>query len=143
MAIVQSLWGKGQKVAPLSGMAGVTQVEKFSIALTTDAGASDIIELGVLPAGATVVDAILVSDELGTITLSAGLMSGTVGSTDAGRTCGTELFSAAADASVVRASLATAFRIAPTDADRSIGVVPSGTITASGQVIELVVFYRQ
>lgn len=143
MAIKQSDWALGQKTVPLCGSAGVVHTERFRYVVAANVTSSDVIEIGVLPAGAIIVDATLNADELGAVTISAGIMTGTVGDTDAGRTCGAELFSAAADASVVRTSVAGGLRLTATDADRSIGVTVSGTVTASDQVIDLLVSYRQ
>jgi hypothetical protein len=143
MAIMQSDWALGQKAVPLCGAAGVVHTERFRFVVSSNVTTNDIIELGVLPAGAIITDAVLNADELGAVTLTAGLMTGTVGDTDGGRTCGAELFSGAADASVVRASIAAGLRLTATDADRSIGVKVSGTVTASDQVIDLLVSYRQ
>lgn len=88
----------------------------------------DIIDLGLLPAYHTISDAILIPDDLDSGTamvLDIGIMSGTPGDTSISRTCGSEIFAASAAAqtgAVTRASAATAFKIKPTEADRSIGV---------------------
>ena len=117
--------------------------ERFTYIITSNLASGDIIEMGPLPAFAHPVDATLVSDELGTVTLDVGIMSGDFGSTDQARTCGAELFSAAADASVVRMSLPGGFRLTPVDKDRGIGVKVSDAITAANQRIDLLLYYRQ
>jgi hypothetical protein len=142
MAIYQSDWIKGIKQEPVCGAAGNVVNERFVI--TVEAGAADVIELGVLPAYATVTDAILINGAAGgTVTANVGIMSGEKGAPDDTRTVGTELFSAqsVAAAGVNRTTRATAFQIAPSNTDRSIGVKLSGT--ASEATYELVLSYRQ
>lgn len=142
MSIFQSDWAKIRRQAPTADCAGDVVSEKFDFTVTANVGTTDIIELGILPAGHTVVDATLITDDLGAGTIDVGLMSGTVGSTDAARTSGNELFAAAADNSVVRLSQAGAFSIAPSDVHRSIGVKVSAAVTAANQKISLVLSYR-
>ena len=136
MAIKQSDWATGRRVTATSGEAGEVMCERFSYIITSNLGAGDIIEIGPLPAFAHPVDATLVSDELGTVTLDAGIMSGDFGST-------AELFSAAADGAAVRASLPGAFRLNSMDKDRGIGVKVSAAITAASQRIDLLLYFRQ
>lgn len=144
MAIAQSAWGKGYKVAPVPGASGAVVTERFTFTVAANLAVNDIIELGILPAYSTVTDLILVSDEVGTATFDVGVMSGTVGDAVTARTCGSEFIAGAADASTVRMSAATGFRVAPVEADRSIGVkVLTAGITAANQVIDLIVSYRQ
>lgn len=146
MAIVQSPWGALRRQTSVSGEAGAVKTERFTF--TVPAGltllANDIIELCVLPAYHTVVDAILVIDEAGTATYDVGLMSGTPGDTDQARTAGNELFAGAADASATRMTKSAGFRIAPVQADRSIGVkVLGASVVGAGQVIDLVLSIKQ
>lgn len=144
MPIVQSPWGALRKQAPVSAEAGGVVAEKYKFVVTADLAANDIIELAVLPAYHTIVDAILVTDETGTATFDVGIMSGILGSPDQARTCGNELFAGAADASVVRMTKAAGFRIVPIEGDRAIGLKVLGAgITQAGQVIELVLFTKQ
>jgi hypothetical protein len=144
MSIVQSPWGAARKQAPVSREAGGVVAEKYKFVITQDLADGDIIELAVLPAYHTIVDAILVTDETGTATFDVGVMSGVVGSPDQARTCGNELFAGAADASVVRMTKAAGFRITPIEGDRSIGLKVVGAgITQAGQVVELILFTKQ
>lgn len=144
MAIVKSAWGSLRKQAPVSGEAGGVVAEKYTFVVTVDLAVNDIIELAVLPAYHTIVDAILVTDETGTATFDVGIMSGNLGSPDQARTCGNELFAGAADASVARMTKAAGFRITPIEGDRAIGVkVLTAGITQASQVIELVLFTKQ
>jgi len=131
MAIKQSFWATGQRMVPVGDCAGDEVAQLFEYQLPA-AGLSigDIIELAVLPAFNTATDAILVSDDLDsngapTIAFDVGIMSGSVGDAVSARTCGAELFSGSVvgkAGGVERASLASAFTIAPTDNHRSIGV---------------------
>lgn len=144
MTIKQSNWAKGIIVTTTLDYAGEVACERFTFTVTENLTSADIIDLGVLPAGSTVVDAILDTGDLGVgVTVSAGVMSGVVGDKDAGRTCGAELFSAVANNVIVRPSTSSAFTIAPVNADRSLGVKVSGNVTAANQVVALSVFYKQ
>lgn len=144
MAITQGKWASGQKIAPVSREAGGVVCERYSFVIGADLAINDIIELGILPAYHTVVDATLIVDEAGTATYDVGIMSGTVGSPDGARTCGNELFAGAADASTVRMSKVAGFRIEPVDADRSIGVkILTAGITAASQRIDLLLYTKQ
>ena len=144
MTIKQSNWAKGIIVTTTSDCAGEVVCERFTFTVTENLTSADIIDLGVLPAGSTVVDAILDTGDLGVgDTVSAGVMTGVVGDKDAGRTCGAELFSAVANNAIVRPSTSSAFTIAPVNADRSLGVKVSGNVTAANQVVALSVLYKQ
>lgn len=144
MTIKQSNWAKGIIVTTTSDCAGEVVCERFTFTVTESLTSADIIDLGVLPAGSTVVDAILDTGNLGAgVTITSGIMSGMVGDKDAGRTCGAELFSAVANNAIVRPSTSSAFTIAPVNADRSLGVKVSGNVTAANQVVALSVFYKQ
>lgn len=146
MAIVQSDWGLGRKMAPVSREGGSVVVAKYNITIGEDLAAGDKIELGVLPAYHHIVDATLVSDGLGEgVTVNVGIMSGAVGTPDDARTVGSEIFEAAevgADA-VVRASKAEGFLISPANDHRSIGVEAAGAVTASDQTVTLILQYTQ
>jgi len=92
--------------------------------------ATDVIEMGILPAGYVPVDAILAADDCDsnatpTITLDLGLMSGVAGVVDTARTGGSEAFAASTVAQaggVARMALAAFTQVAPMGADRGIGV---------------------
>jgi hypothetical protein len=144
MALFQSNWGKGIKQAPVSREAGGVVCEKYTFTITADMAAGDILELGILPAYHTVVDAVLILPELGSATYDVGIMSGTVGSPDSARTSGDQYFDGVADATVHRLTLPGAFTVAAFDVDRSIGLKAVGAgITAASQVVTLVLFTAQ
>lgn len=147
MALVQSDWGLGRKQAPVSREGGGVVVEKFTYTVTSDLAIGDKIELGILPAYHHNVDATLIIDGMGaSVTANVGIMSGSVGSPDAARTVGNEMFAAAdvASDSVVRMSKAEGFTLAPANDHRSIGIEIAGAgVTASDQEITLVLQYVQ
>lgn len=130
MTQLQSKWAKREITTPLGGCAGAVVTELFEYSITAALALGDIIELAVLPTYATVVDAVLIADDLDTggspaLTLDVGIMSGEVGVLDAARTCGAEIFAASTvgqAGGVARPTLPSAFRIAPIEGHRSIGV---------------------
>ena len=145
MAIKVSKVSDGQLSVIVPDCAGevVRNFYEFDTAGVTLA-AGDIIDIGVLPANATVADAVIVSDDLDTnasptVVLDVGIMSGVVGTTGS-RTCGAELFSgstAAQAGGTERMSLKTGFRIEKVGYDRSIGVkvtTAQATAAATGKL---------
>lgn len=130
--------------------AGDKIVNEFFIDLTAaQIAAGNIFDLGILPAFHTVVDMVLITDDLDsngtpTITLDVGMLTGTPGdNVSSSRTCGAEFFSAdttARTGGVSRMSLATGFRVQPTGSDRSIGLKVNGAAAtaAAGRVRALV-----
>lgn len=144
MTIRQSYWAQGIRQAPVSGEAGGVVCEKYEFVVSANLASTDIVELAVLPAYHTVVDAVLVSEDLGAgVTVDVGIMSGIKGELDESRTSGNELFAGAANNSVVRMSKAAGFQIEPVEADRSIGLKVSGAVTASGQKVTLILSCKQ
>jgi hypothetical protein len=146
MSIVQSSWGALKRQAPVSGEAGGVVAERytFTVPVGLTLAANDIIELAILPAYHTVLDATLVIDEAGTATFDAGIMSSIPGDTDQARTCGNELFAGAADAQATRMSKSAGFRIAPIAGDRSIGIkVLGASVVGAGQIFDLILYTKQ
>ena len=147
MALHQSDWATGRKQAPVSREARGVVVERFTFTVSDDLAANDIIELAVLPAYHFPVDAVMVTDAMGTgVTFDVGIMSGDVGEDDGARTSGDELFDGTnvENAAVTRMSKADGFTLASANADRSIGLKVLGAgITAAGQEITLVLSYAQ
>ncbi|OQC35749.1 MAG: hypothetical protein BWX64_02331 [Acidobacteria bacterium ADurb.Bin051] len=144
MAFYQSDIGKRLVSAPIVTEAGQNKTAKFTYNFAGGfVAASDKLELGELPAGAMIVDAVLVPQNLnGNITV--GLMSGELGVADAARTVGTELWSAQAVASTpVRLAALTGWTIAiDKDNRRSIGCTFSADIAgAANKNLDLYVTY--
>lgn len=131
-----------------SGEAGNVIVNDYFYDLPTVQNVTgDIIDIGTLPAYMTVSDAVLIADDIDSgagVVLDVGIMSGEPGSTDTGRTCGAEIFSGATTGQTggtARPTLATAFKILATEADRSIGVkIATQSATAVAGRIRLRVF---
>ncbi|QRG06102.1 hypothetical protein EZH22_24430 [Xanthobacter dioxanivorans] len=149
MAVFNSKYATREYPVPYpDGSAEVIAV-RFAYTVPATIALNDIIEIAVLPAYCRVVDMILDADDLDTggspaIVLDVGIMSGAVG--DGGtRTIGAEFFSGATTAQaggVVRPTLKTAFRVAPTSDHRSIGVkIATAAATAAAGEIGLTVLY--
>lgn len=149
--VFKSDWAKGLKAAPVSREARGVVVETFTYtfdeAVAAEFAIGDIVELAILPAYHTVVDAVMINEALGTsVTGTVGIMSGDVGEEDNTRTSGAEIYSGTdlSSAAVTRPTIATAFTIAPADKDRSIGFKVGGAkITAAGQKVTLILRYAQ
>jgi len=131
MAIIASKFTKHVTTAVSGGYAGHVIANDYFVDVTAaQIVLNDIVDLGILPANHTVVDAILIPDDLDTnasptVALDVGIMSGTPGDDTSARTCGTELFAASTAAqggTPTRMSAKTGFTILPTANDRSIGV---------------------
>ena len=145
MTILASNFVKGVLGTVNAATAGDVVVNDYFFDITAAQNiAGDIVDLGILPAGHTITDAIFMPDDLDThgtptLTLDVGLMSGTPNDTVTARTCGATIFSASTagqGATPTRASLLTAFNILPTDADRSIGVklLAASATPAAGRI---------
>lgn len=129
MATFASKFITNQIGTAVSPYAGNEVINAFFIDVTTaQLVLNSIFDIGVLPAGHTIASCTLIPDDLDTgaaIALDVGILSGDPGDLVTARTMGAEIFAAdvAARTGVIsNATLPTAFRIRPTDADRSIGV---------------------
>jgi hypothetical protein len=150
MAQILSRFASRNLPSPSADRAGDVIVASYFIDLTAaQLTAGQIIDLGPLQANMTIADCTLIADDLDTngtplVTLDVGILSGTPGDAVSVRTMGAEIFSAspAAQTGVAqRASLATAFKIAATDYDRSIGVkINAAPATAAAGRIRMKVF---
>lgn len=137
--IKQSPWAKGQETTPYPECAGeVVNVLYEHVNTTGITAATDIVEIGFLPAGCGIVDATFIADETGAATYDVGLLSGDAGdAASVVRDSGAEIFNDAADAVATRMSLSTGFLIAPVDYDRGIGVKASADVAAGATKIRL------
>jgi hypothetical protein len=132
MAIFQSSAAKGQAATPSAYQAGIVTTAIFEYTFTADyATATDVIELGLLPADTQIVGATVIAAGLGATTADIGIMTGTPGDTVAARTVGAELFD---DTSVNNASanatLANCLAVARSNAHRSIGAKVAANVAA-------------
>lgn len=150
MAIVQSDFGKGSRIASEPRAAGTVHSQRFVFDFTGQSlAAGDILELGVLPAYCRIVDATLITEGTAfaaATTADIGFMSGTFGdATDATRTSGNEVF-AAADATLrlQRMAKPDAVLVEPVDYARGIGVKFSAAVAAAAtKKVSLILFYHQ
>jgi len=139
VAILHSKYASGAFRAPAAQWAGNVIAVRYEFTYVSTSSDGDIVELGILPAYHTVRDMTIDCTDVdgGTdFETDVGIMNGDVGEDystgTTPRTCGAEFFSGATvgrSAGTARMSLATGFRVAPTDSDRSIGVklVDQGT----------------
>lgn len=150
MAVVirQSPFILGQLSTITADCAGDVVVNDYFYDLPTAQNLTgDIVEIGVLPAYHTVSDVILIADDMDSSTgmvMDVGIMSGTPGDTTNTRTSGAEFFSSATtgqSGAIARPTLASAFKVLPTEADRSLGVkITTQATTAVAGRIRLRVF---
>lgn len=138
MATYASKWsdagGNGNTVSADCAGDLVRNVYELDMSLAPFKGVTfllnDIIDIGPLPANHIVTDMIIDSDDMDTngtplLALDVGILSGTPGDTVSVRTMSNEFFAAdvAARTGVIsRMTKGAGFRVAPTQADRSIGV---------------------
>lgn len=148
MSLHQSAWAKGRKQAVSPSMAGqiVNVLFIYDIGVGADGAltAADKVEIGTLPAGAKVVDAVLSGVTGGACTATLGIMSGDAGANDAARTVGTDFFAATSiNGAATRMSALTAFDVATSDVDRGIGCTISANVAeTAGRYIKASVSYR-
>ena len=147
----QTNTGKGTHPMPSGSESDVLSV-RAEFSLSGALVINDVIEALILPADHVPVDFILDSDDVDTngapaVTYDVGVMSGTPGVKDLARTVGTEVFSASTlgqAGGVARPTLTSAFRIAPSAADRSIGILihAAPATSATTGKIGLTMLYR-
>lgn len=143
MALFRSAAGLRQQTAPMPFQAGDKMVVDFFYSFATvGLLTTDKLELGLLPAGCQICDAILMPESLNG-NASIGMMSGEAGLNDSARTIGAELWSAQAVASTpIRLALLTGFNLAKATVDRGIGYTTSADIVAgAGKQVTLRVMY--
>lgn len=129
MAIKASPFVKWATTAATAACHGDVIANDYFVDLATgDMVLNDIIDMGILPANHTVVDMILIPDDLdsGTaVALDVGIMSGVPGDTVSVRTSGNEFFAAdtaARTGAISRMTKPAGFLVKPSDKDRSIGL---------------------
>lgn len=137
--LVQSKYAKREIPTANPTAYGQVAAMRFYYDFTVAGAATQIVELGILPANCIPVDAtFMMSGTYTGRTFDCGIMSGLGGDLDSAsatsRTCGDELFDGAAldDADghlrSLNVDLAT---ITPVEYDRGIGFIPDGAIAAS------------
>jgi hypothetical protein len=144
MALFQSDMAKRRETPPNGYVAGARMVAIATYTFNQNfTAATDVLELGMLPAGARPIAVSLIGANTGATNATLGLMTGEDGSTDASRTVGTEFFSAQAiNNATVNATLSACLAVAPSDKHRGIGVTLSADVTAgSTKKLTLLVEY--
>lgn len=133
MAIKQSETAKRRETPPTGYTSGSVQAAIFTYTFNADfTAASDILEIGFLPANAIPVSARLLPEGLtASNTADVGFMSGEPGDPDPDRTSGDELFDGvAAVAAEAPAAAIDLLAVSRSESHRSIGIKMSQNITA-------------
>lgn len=151
MALHQSGWALGTIPVARPQTAHNTHAQLFIVDVPAAGYASgDILELGVLHAFASVIDASIITvGSLGAATVDVGIMSGDAGettNTDAtARTVGAELFEGAAiSAAITRMTKSDALLLKPLEKHRSIGVKFGAAVAGgAGKKIGLMLHFAQ
>lgn len=144
--IIHSRHAQGTTATPRPQTAGAVHAVKFRHTFSAALAAAAILELGVLPAYAQIVDYKLVPEgDFGAVTASGGIMTGELGADDDARDAGTEMFSAATALDGVAApNKAAAFNVVPTERARGIGLKFSAQVAADPtKKLTLILFYTQ
>lgn len=132
MAIFQSSAAKGQAATPSAYQAGIVTTAVFEYTFNDAyATATDVIELGILPAETQIIGATVIAAGLGATTANIGIMTGTPGDTVSTRTVGDDLFVATSvNDATADATLANCLAVARSNAHRSIGAVIAANVAA-------------
>lgn len=132
--------------APIAGQSGTVMTAIFEHTFTTPfTAATDILEIGLMPAHARAVGATVIGAGFGgAITADVGLMTGDQGANDDTRTLtGTEFFNDAnVNTNEVNMTRAAALAVTQSDKHRGIGVELSADVAAgAGKTLTLVLEY--
>lgn len=134
MATVQSAYftGNARTTLPQPHRKGETLTVLFTHTFNTAVTTADVLELVEIPPYAQIVGFEYASANIGAINVDIGIMSGTPGSTDASRTVGDEIVSAASIGTAAVVGVATLGAIAVNGESKvSIGLQPASNITAA------------
>lgn len=131
--------------APVAGQAGTRMTAIFEYTFNAAfTSASDVLELGVLPAYARPLAATVIGEGLGAITADVGLMTGKAGANDDTRALtGTEFFNdLSVNDNTGSATALAMLAMTRTEGDRGIGVTLSGDVAAgASKKITLILDY--
>lgn len=142
MAMIQTKWATGQAAVPQAFTAGAVVAYKATIDVPvgTTLPKNEPIEFAVLPADHELVSVTIIPDgDFATASVNIGLMTGRVGSDDSERTMGKEIYDAAALSAVLNELPVSAYNIARSDADRSIGLQFTDDVIGAGQKLTLLI----
>ncbi len=131
MAILQTEAIKGRSTPPTGYVAGSLMVARFVVDFSKFAYATtDKVEFGILPGGTRIIRARFIPEGIGTPNLTAGLMSGDVGSPDEARTVGNQLAAAAALTNniALNSTDLQCASIVPTEVHRPLGLTLSAAV---------------
>lgn len=133
MTTFQTSAAKGQAGVPSAYQAGILTSAIFEYTFNAAyATATDVIELGILPADTQIVGAQIIGTGLGATTADIGIMTGAPGDTVAARTVGAELFD---DQTVNNAenaaTLANCLAVPRSKSHRAIGAKVAANVAAS------------
>lgn len=107
--------------------------------------ASDILEIGLLPAGAKLLEATLISGALGSgVTATLSVMDGEPGAKDSARAAATDIQTGiAAHSATTPLNVNTLTAFPASDSHRALGLEFSADITAGGtKTVKLVIYYH-
>lgn len=142
MAIRRTKYTKGYGRENMSSpfYANIEVTELLEHVVTEAIQTADTLELFYLPPDVRITDMRVVTTGTAAATMSMGIMSGDVGSEDATRTTGTELFSGVTPTTEQRATLAALAAIPGSPEPRSVGVRFSAAIppAAGTRIITMV-----
>lgn len=143
MAIFQSSAAKGQAATPSAYQAGIVTTAIFEYTFTAAyVAATDVIELGLLPADTQIVGATVIGAGLGATTADIGIMTGAPGDTVAARTVGDELFDGITVNNAENdATLANCLAVAPYYDHRGIGAKVAANVAAGSAKLTVKIDY--
>jgi hypothetical protein len=132
MTTFQTQNATGRKATPTAYQAGIVTSAVFEYTFDADyTAATDVIELGLLPAGTQVVGATVIGAGLGATTADIGIMTGEPSDATSERTVGDELFDAiSVNNNEANADLADCLAVAPYQAHRAIGATIAANVSA-------------
>lgn len=142
--LFQSKTAKRRTTPPVPYQAGMVAFALFQHTFTQAfTAATDILEIGTLPAGARLISARLISTGLAASTaIDVGLLSGEAGQYDETRDIGDEIFTAAAMNQEHAATLTKCLSFDPAEVHRGIGVTLTQNQTVgAGKTITLAIEY--
>ncbi len=130
MTVIKNDVTKGYVAYPYPETAGACVATRVSTALLVAPAVGDIAAIGILPSGCRIIDFVVDADSLDsgsakTLAGSVGLLTGTPDGSDTGRDMETVLFDVSTvvqSGGIKRPDTPAAFRVAPQQRDRLIGV---------------------
>lgn len=133
MAVKRSRFtsGMSQTPVPVPNKAGVKHTLLVTHTFTEAVDAVDVLDLVSIGPNTRIVGLRMIGENIGAINLKVGNLTGTPGSTDAARTCGSEFFAAQAANAEATVPVLTLAGLSPYASDVSIGIQPAANITAA------------